>query len=115
MDSTSCQLLAILPLAAIRCGCGSDQESERLGRHVLLAGHNRSIFKAAPKSSNGFQEIGVFDVPQAATMKVRAQFPQRCHELAGTHLGNDLRQRVQSVKQFGTRIRFVHDLSFTCW
>jgi hypothetical protein len=55
---------------------------------------NRSLGVSA-EPPHGFQKFRIICVPQAAPVHVRAQFPNGGHELAGPHLGEDLRQLAQ--------------------
>jgi hypothetical protein len=70
-------------------------------------------FEVAMELPDGLKEFCIVGVPQASSVEIGAQLADGGHELAKSHLGYGLRQRLKGSEQLRPRGVFTHKRSFT--
>jgi hypothetical protein len=70
-------------------------------------------FEVAVELPHGLEEFCIGGVPQTAPVKIGAQLPDCGHELANSHLGYCLGQRLKGGEQFCSRDVLTHKRSLT--
>ena len=61
---------------------------------------DRRALKVAMELPHGLKELSIVGVPQAAPVEIGAQLPDGRHELANSHLGDGIGQRLKGSEQF---------------